>query len=167
LFAGVRRDVLDVVGIAPLIYTASTERFPPDPNVKDGPYQYEGTIRMLLITCVLTVWGVSGELVTVATSFYTLMQGSFVSLLALIVFSLFLLLTIVYSFYYAYRSIPWTIEDLRIDKTTKQMAMHYARKKIPLSHEHRILEDEINKLTPPERTEVQNYHPPLKNWSLL
>ncbi len=46
-----------VVLIAPLIYTASIERFPSDPNVKDGTYQYEGTIRMFLITCTLTVWG--------------------------------------------------------------------------------------------------------------
>ncbi len=110
--------------------------------------------------------GVSGELVTVATNFYALMQGTFVSLFSLVVFILVLLFAIVYAFYYAYRSIPWTIEDLRTDKTNKQIAVT-VRKKLSLSHEQLIPEDEIKKLTPVERVEAQNYHPPLKNWSLL
>lgn len=155
-----------VVLIAPLMYTASTKRFPPDPNVKDGPYQYEGTIRMLLLTCLLTVWGVSGELVTVATTFYLLMQESFVSLLALILFGLFLLVAIVYAFRYAYRSIPWTIEDLQADKTTRQQAMQ-VRNKLSLSNEQPVPEDAKAKLTEEERIQAKSYHPPLKNWTLL
>ena len=39
-----------VVLIAPLMYTASAERLPTDPDVKNGTYQYQGTIRMFLIT---------------------------------------------------------------------------------------------------------------------
>lgn len=155
-----------VVLIAPLMYTASTDRFPPDPNTKDGAYQYEGTIRMFLLTCMLTIWGVSGELVTVATSLYALMQGTFISLLTLIVFSLFLLLALVYTFYYAYRSIPWTIKDLLHDKEARQKAMR-VRKKFPLNHDTLSLENEIERLTPEEINEAKEYHPPLKSWSLL
>src|SRR5579859_1070095 len=35
-----------VVLIAPLMYTASAKRLPADPSVKNGTYQYLGTIRM-------------------------------------------------------------------------------------------------------------------------
>lgn len=157
-----------VVLIAPLMYTASTKRFPPDPNAKDGAYQYEGTIRMLLLTCLLTVWGVSGELVTVATTFYLLMQESFVSLLALIIFGLFLLVALVYAFRYAYRSIPWTIQDLQADKTTRQLAIAMqVRNKLSLSNEQPVPEDAKANLTEEERIQAKNYHPPLRNWSLL
>ena len=93
------------------------------------------------------------------------MQQSFVSLLALIIFGLFLLVAVVYAFRYAYHSIPWTIEDLQADKTNRQLAMQ-VRKKLSLSHEQQIPEDAKAKLTEEERLQARSYHPPLRNCSL-
>lgn len=158
---------------APLIYTALEKRLPPDPHAEDNSFQYQGTIRLFIVSATLTVWATSGELVTVGTTIVVLLQGGFFSILTMVVFGIVLAAALFFACVYGYRSIQWTIEDVLAETISAQLSRYneahlehnYASKK----HEYLVNPREFLKthLDDSEKKNVTSYRPPAKNWSLL
>lgn len=131
-----------LVLIAPLLYSATaryTETGPKDTT--EG--QAQGYVGMFLLSSLLTVWAVWGELITVLIILYNLSATTIVTSPIRYIFLVFLVAALVCVGVYALRTIPWTVQDQLL--TEKQETERLQARAAP----------------------GETLQPPLKDWSLL
>ncbi len=147
-----------LVIIAPFLYNAITRHVKTDTGDGQGTPEYQGYIGIFLLTSLLTLWAVCGELVTVIVVLYDLTDQGFLSLSIRPLFLVVLIAALLCICIYAIHTIPWTVQDQLEDQAAKQAEIH-ARRTASLTEAERASGKEI--------TPQEELNPSMKSWSLL
>lgn len=132
-----------LVLIAPLLYTA-TARYTETGPIDAQEVQVQGYVGMFLLTSLLTVWAVWGELVTILVILYNLTSATILTSPIRYIFLVFLIAALVCVGVYAIRTVPWTVQEQLLKEKQEK--------------------ERLKRLVPEAEEQSQ---PALNDWSLL
>lgn len=161
-----------IVVVAGLVYSAFRTLELVDSETDEDEKQIQGYVGFFVIACVLTLWAVVGELLTILALLHAIDDANALSSLVLTLFAAFIWLALVCALIYTWQAMRSTLEALTISRNALQLQLFTATQDWDIVTIEPPADEALEQGRRQERRRLRleprkKDNPPLPRWSVL